>query len=350
MSSMDLTYGMTVSKVESGAVGWDIGGVHSKAVRLAGSAPLRHALRSYELQRAPDRLPDILRSLADELGAAADDRHAVTMTAELSQHFRTKRDGVAWVTDGFAAAFGEDRVRVLGVDGAWRTLAQAKHDWRAVAAANWAATARVVAKHHHDALLIDIGSTTTDIIPIVNGAVAARGLDDPGRLASKELVYMGAVRTPVEALVAQVPYQRTLAGVSAENFALIGDVHVWRGMLHPSDYDTGAPDGRPTTRDYCGDRLARVICGDREMLTDRDLDAIAVYVAEVQLARTIDAVRTVAQRHPLVRDAVVVGLGSWLGRAAAEACGLRVVPLAAPISEAHIVAPAASAALLALEH
>ena len=35
-----------------------------------------------------------------------------------------------------------------------------------------------------DALLIDVGSTTTDIVPIVAGRVAARGRTDPARLRS----------------------------------------------------------------------------------------------------------------------------------------------------------------------
>ncbi len=65
-----------------------------------------------------------------------------------------------------------------------------------VAASNWVATALVVADEVPDAILIDMGSTTTDIIPIVGGVVRAIGLTDPDRLASGELVYTGALRTP----------------------------------------------------------------------------------------------------------------------------------------------------------
>lgn len=337
---------MSMPGVERGTVGWDVGGVHTKAARAVGERLLRRAVRPYELQRAPDRLPALLRELAEEVGAGPEDRHAVTMTAELSQYFRTKADGVAWVLDGFGEAFGEARVFVAATDGVWRAPARARTDWRAVAAANWWLSAQLVAQQHPDVLLVDVGSTTTDLIPIVGGRVVADGDDDPSRLAAHELVYTGVVRTPLEALVSQVPYGAGLSGVSAEGFALIGDVHVWRGQLHPDDYDTGTPDGRPSTREYCGDRLARLLCADRTMLTDRELDAICIYVADVQLQRLVHSIWRVRRRQPAIKDALVVGLGAWLGREAAEAAGLRVLAPVPRLAEAHVIAPAAAGALL----
>lgn len=337
---------MSMPGVERGTVGWDVGGVHTKAVRAAGSRLLGRASCPYELQHAPERLPALLKALAEAVGAGPDDRHAVTMTAELSQYFRTKADGVAWVLDGFREAFGESRIFVAATDGVWRAPARARAEWHAVAAANWSLTARLVAQRHPDALLIDVGSTTTDLIPIVGGRVVADGDDDPSRLAAQELVYTGVVRTPLEALVSQVPYGTGLAGVSAEGFALIGDVHVWRGQLHPDDYDTGTPDGRPGTRDFCGDRLARLLCADRSMLTDRDLDAICIYVADVQLQRIVQAIWRIRRRQPAIREALVVGLGAWLGREAAEAAGLQLLAPDPVLADAHVIAPAAAGALL----
>ena len=47
----------------------------------------------------------VLRELAAETGGSGADTLAVTMTAELSQMFRTKRDGVQFVLDAVVAAF-----------------------------------------------------------------------------------------------------------------------------------------------------------------------------------------------------------------------------------------------------
>src|SRR5260370_34244501 len=97
------------------------------------------------------------------------------MTAELSQLFRTKREGVAFVLDAVTAAFPDATVRVWGVDARWRRPAEARRVPLLVAAANWAATARAVGRTVRDCLLIDTGSPTTDIIPLAGGAPVAVG-------------------------------------------------------------------------------------------------------------------------------------------------------------------------------
>jgi (4-(4-[2-(gamma-L-glutamylamino)ethyl]phenoxymethyl)furan-2-yl)methanamine synthase len=329
-------------------VGWDIGGVNTKAALVVGGTVRAVRVRPYELQRDPPSLAPLLRELIDELGvSAADAAHAVTMTAELSQMFRTKREGVSFVLDAVVTAFDASRVRVLTVSGGFVDVAEARRRPLDVAAANWAATARQVARSHRHAVLVDIGTTSTDIIPIVDGVVSAAGLTDPDRLLSGELIYTGALRTPVEAIVDAVPYRDGLATVSAESFALAGDVYVWRGDLAPDDYTWPTPDGRPATRAFAGERLARVVCADREMLDQPAVSAIAEAIAQAQIARVAAGLERVCERHRALRTAVVTGLGAFIGAAAARAAGLDVIWLAQALGEdAARCAPAASVALL----
>lgn len=328
-------------------IGWDIGGVNTKVARVADGRVLAVLGRPYEIQRAPGALAPLLREMGVEIGAAAADTHAVTMTAELSQMFRTKRDGVTFVLDALEAAFPSSGIRVYAVDGAFLSPGEARLAPLSVAAANWSATAHVVARCHRDAVLIDVGTTTTDIIPIAGGAVTARGLTDPERLASGELVYTGVVRTPAEAIASHVPVRGRTTGVSAEGFALAGDVHLWRGQLDPADYTVPAPDGRPATREHAGERLARVVCADREMLDEGAVSCIADALAGAQVARIRSAIERVVARNPRLRTAVVTGVGAFLGDAAARAAGLDVVPLATELGAAAArCAPAASVALL----
>ena len=331
-------------------LGWDIGGVNTKAVRLDSDGNLRARSRPFELQRDPAALVRVLTELAFELGASASARLtcAVTMTAELSQMFRTKREGVEFVLDAVVAAFPEANIRVFTTDGAFLSVDVARASPLKVAAANWAATARLVAQRYSTALLVDVGTTTTDIIPIVDGHVVAAGMTDPERLASGELVYTGALRTPVEAIVREVSYRGGRATVSAEGFALIGDVHLWRGALAPEDYIVPAPDGRAASREFAGERLARVICADRDLLDESEIAGIADAIAAEQVETVAAAIMRVGSRHPSVRTAVVTGLGEFIARDAARAAGLDVVPLAGQIGdEASRYAPAAAVALLA---
>lgn len=332
-------------------LGWDIGGVNAKVARAGGGDILLARSRAFELQRDPPALAQVLRELAAEVGVPLSRSPslscAVTMTAELSQIFRTKREGVHFVLAAVEAAFPDADILVFTVDGRFVRPADARGNPMAVAAANWAATARLVASRYPTALLIDVGTTTTDIVPIVRGAVAAVGTTDPDRLASGELVYTGALRTPVEAIVDAVPYREGHARVSAEGFALAGDVHVWRGCLAAEDYSVRTPDGRPATRPFAGERLARIICADRELLDEADVDRVADAVAAGQVATIASSIRHVARAHPEIRTAVVTGLGAFIAEAAVREAGLDVVTLAAELGEdAARYAPAVAVAVL----
>jgi (4-(4-[2-(gamma-L-glutamylamino)ethyl]phenoxymethyl)furan-2-yl)methanamine synthase len=333
-------------------VGWDVGGVNTKVSR-AVPVPrgeygiVRTCLRPFEIQRDPLALISILTQLAAEVGVKATDAHALTMTAELSQMFRTKRDGVGFVLDTMTKAFPHASIQVFSTDGQFYDPAAARERPIDVAAANWVATAALVGSLVPNAIVIDVGSTTTDIVPVVDGRVAAVGRTDPARLVSGELLYMGAIRTPVEAVVHAVPLRDGWAAVSAEGFATLGDVHLWRGTLAPDSYVAPTPDGRPATRQFAGERLARVVCADREMLDDHAIQTIADFVADSQVARTATAIARVRERHPSIEVATVAGVGAFIAASAAQRAGLTVRHLADTLGPtAADCAPSAAVALL----
>ena len=330
-------------------LGWDIGGANVKAALVqAGErrpSVSRVASAPLAMERDSAALGPTLRRLAAELGPAPVS-HAVTMTAELSQAFRTKREGVGFVLDALADAFPGDRVRIYGVAGLFLDPAEARARPLEVAAANWAATARFVGRQVADCLLVDIGTTSTDVIPIMAGAPAAAGRTDPERLLSGELVYTGVLRAPVETVAPRVPLWGRLCPLAAERFALMGDVYLWLGALDAADYSVPTPDGRPTTREFAGERLARAVCADAEMLDEEAVGTIARALAEAQVSMVADAMRRVRGRHPELGAAVVAGLGDFIAAEAACRLGLDVMPLADRIGDAARTAPAAAVAWL----
>jgi (4-(4-[2-(gamma-L-glutamylamino)ethyl]phenoxymethyl)furan-2-yl)methanamine synthase len=332
-------------------LGWDIGGVNTKAALAVDGRIVAARASAFELQRAPDALAIVLQELAASFGGTLADgsprHHAVTMTAELSQMFRSKRDGVHFVLDAVTRAFPADDIHVYAVDGRFLSPAQAQAEHVAVAAANWAATARAVARRHPDAILIDTGTTTTDVVAIVGGKVAAVGWNDPDRLASGELVYTGALRTPTEAIASHIWMNGRKYGVSAETFALAGDVHVWRKALSAADYTVPTPDGRPADRQFAGERLRRVICADPELVDEAGVSEIAEALARAQVARIAESIIRVRASRAALKQTVVTGLGAFLGVAAARTVGLDVAFLADDIgADAATYAPAAAVALL----
>lgn len=334
-------------------LGWDIGGVNTKAALVTvapdGSGTARARAAPLEMERDAASLVPTLRTLADALDGGRT-LHGVTMTAELSQAFRTKREGIGFVLDALGRAFPGEVVKVYTVGGSFLEPAEARERPLDVAAANWAATARFVARQAPECLLVDIGTTSTDVIPIVGGEPAAAGRTDPERLLSGELVYTGALRTPVEAVARTVPLWGGHCPLAAERFALMGDVYLWVGALGPADYSVRPPDGRPATREFAGERLARAVCADAEMLDEDAVGTIARSLAEAQLDGVMAGMRRVLARHPRLDTVVVAGLGDFIAAEAGRRLGLVPVPLAERLGAAARHAPAAAVAWLLAEH
>jgi (4-(4-[2-(gamma-L-glutamylamino)ethyl]phenoxymethyl)furan-2-yl)methanamine synthase len=299
----------------------DIGGANTKAARLHGSS-LWTLSRPFEVWRDRDALTAVLRDVAAEAGQA--DAVAITMTAELSDAFRTKREGVAFVLAAAEDALGDRPLSVLTTAGELVPVGEARARPWDVAAANWVATALAVADAHPDALLIDVGSTTTDIVPVAAGRVAASGRDDLARLLAGELVYTGVLRTNLAAIAPRVPVRGARCPVASEYFAISADVHLVLGHLAEEAYDCPTPDGRAATIAFARERIARLVCSDVDQLDAEEIDAIAAFLHGEQLRQIEEAARRVERPLPPGAPVVAVGAGAFLGRAVAGRLGRAV--------------------------
>jgi (4-(4-[2-(gamma-L-glutamylamino)ethyl]phenoxymethyl)furan-2-yl)methanamine synthase len=318
----------------------DIGGANTKAAWFDGES-VRTLSRPFEVWRERDALAGVLR----EVGAGPADAVAITMTAELSDAFRTKREGVAFVLDAAQAAFGDRPLSVLTSAGQLVTAEEARARPWDVAAANWVATALAVAAAYSDALLIDVGSTTTDIVPIAAGRVAATAGNDLERLLAGELVYTGVLRTNLAAIAPRVPVLGGWCPVSSEYFAISADVHLVLGGLAQEAYDCPTPDGRPATVAFARERIARLVCSDVEQLRADEIEEIAAYLGGEQLRQVEDA----ARRAQLPPDApvVAVGSGAFLAREVAARLERTVADAPWGATDGEMGPAAALAALLA---
>jgi (4-(4-[2-(gamma-L-glutamylamino)ethyl]phenoxymethyl)furan-2-yl)methanamine synthase len=321
-------------------IGLDVGGANTKAAAVGGDGRVRIVSEPFEVWRSPDHLTDAIASVVDRLGL---DRApvALTTTAELVDVFDSKRAGVLHVLDAVATGLPGRSLRVITTSGALIELADARADPLSCAAANWVATGLLVARSVPDAILVDCGGTTTDVIPIAGGEVAARGRTDVQRLLASELVYTGALRTNVAAIVSQVPIGGRPCPVSSELFAIAADAHLLRGELTAAQCTCTFPDGRGPEPERVRARLARVVCADPEQLSPGDLEAIAGAVNEAQVAAIADALGRVAPRAAPGAPVITVGVGAFLAREAAARCGLAVLDdVASPLAGAagHVAA------------
>jgi len=165
---------------------------------------------------------------------------------------------------------------------------------------------------------------------VVNGKVVAEGRTDLEKLLNGELVYTGALRTNVAAIVKYVPIRGGNVRVSSELFAQSGDVHLLLGHIRERDYTVETADGRGKTRKEAMARLARVVCADVDMLDEQEIIEMAKFIYEKQVEQIADGLMQVYERmRRRVRKgipAVVAGCGrNFLAGKAAEKIGLSEV-------------------------
>lgn len=295
----------------------DIGGANLKAADGMGFA----LSRPFALWRRNRELPGAIAKLLAESPPA--ERLAVTMTGELADCFTTKAEGVAAILDAVQAAAASRRIDVYLTDGSWASPANAIANPLLAAASNWHALARFSARFLPEGpgLLIDIGSTTCDVIPLRDGRVVARGRTDPERLAQGELVYTGVQRSPICGVVNRLdwPSRQMTCAVAQELFATTWDAYLLLGDLPEEPDSTHTADGRPATKDHAHDRLARMICADRTMVDRAEALEMARQVAEAQCQQVAAALQMVLASLAARPSGVVIsGIGEFLARRALE--------------------------------
>ena len=275
-----------------GFVALDIGGANLKAADGLGYA----RSRPFALWRTPELLAVELQTLISE--APRCDRLAVTMTGELADCYATKAIGVRSILQGVESAAAGRSIIVYLTTGKWATLDEAREAPQLAAASNWRALATYANRFASSwpALLIDMGSTTADVIPLRESGPCPAGLTDTERLVASELVYTGVERTPVSAIVRQLPWSGESCPVASELFATSADAYLLLGEI-PEDAQSGdTADGRPMTRPAAHARMARMICADATSFTEANSQAAAIAVRNAQLATLETAVRNVAAR------------------------------------------------------
>ncbi len=290
--------------------GWDVGGAHLKVVKATGAVQVSRVVQvPCQLWKGLDQLHNSIDRVREQL----DFSHsmlAITMTGELVDHFGSRNEGIDRIAETIGQRFEENEIVYFAGSEGLIHLNELGSLSAQVASANWLASGSFIATRLKDALVIDIGSTTTDVIGIRDHCVVNEGYTDSERLHSRELVYCGVVRTPVFALCSVAPVGERLIPLISEYFANSADVYRLTGEL-PSYADTDrTPDGRGKDQVSSAVRLARMFGCDAATEQQDMWKAVAVYVREQQIQVILDACRKQMLRIGLSLDAPVAGAGA----------------------------------------
>ncbi len=299
--------------MNSKIIGLDIGGANTKLASSDGTIVELHYLPLWKNTRLPEVLKEIAQRLQPE-------RVTVVMTGELADCFEDKEQGIRFIKSCVDSAFKLSKVSYVNSMGRFQNETD---NVRELAAANWAASARLIGKERGDCIFVDVGSTTSDIIPILSGEHKA-GLTDFERLVRSELVYAGTLRTNLAALLEKVKLERGWCRTASELFATTADAYLLLGEINESMYTCETADGAGRSKIEAMRRLARLVCADLSEIREEEIYGIAAQVKEKQVSTLAAAISEVAERNGLKRI-IAAGLGEFLIKEAAERLGFECI-------------------------
>ncbi|MEZ6136427.1 MAG: hydantoinase/oxoprolinase family protein [Pirellulaceae bacterium] len=282
---------------KSQVLGVDIGGANLKFADSCGHSYSTAFPMWTEHEHLSQALAIGMRSLRDRYNLPSFDLVAVTMTGELADCFATRRMGVTQILDQVELLGLE--IAVYSTDGNWLTPGQARQQAWDVAASNWHALACWLlspalvslspASSSDFDLIVDVGSTTVDIVPVVDGRIATAAKTDRQRMQLGQLVYTGMQRTPVAAICQALDVDSERCPLMAERFATSDDAYLVLELVDESDCCDTA-DGQPRTRVCAASRLARMVGEDAETLCQSTIAALANQVIDAQVHQVADAI------------------------------------------------------------
>jgi len=286
--------------------GYDVGGAHLKVALSENGHPIAARQFPCPLWQGLDKLDAAFAEAHSFIALAT--HHAATMTGELCELFPDRKSGVVAIVERLVSLLGPDVQIWMGPRG-FGSPQEAAIDPAAVASTNFLASAELIGQRLGDGLLIDIGSTTTDIVPVVAGHAGPRGLTDGDRLTTGELVYSGLTRTDVTSVAHKAPLHGHTYRLAAGNFATMADVRRVLGEL-PEDADQHATaDGRGKSLEESLERFARCFGRDRLDASMQDWRAAAHAIADRQMTDIADAAREVLASTPITESAPVIAAG-----------------------------------------
>jgi probable H4MPT-linked C1 transfer pathway protein len=294
-------------------IGIDVGGANLKIVDDRGV----HIHYCPLWEHAP------ITSQLDQYDSSPDNQAVVVMSGELADCFSNKMEGISFIVDAVKKAF--PYARFYGTDDRFHTRAVPR-----LAAANWLASAAYLKEKYPDAILLDIGSTTADIIPLCRFP-DLKGLTDLKRLQKGYLIYSGMLRGNIAALLQSVVLDGMTTPTSSEFFAISADAHLALGHITTADYTCDTPDRKEKTPDASLKRLARVVCADLDEIGKQGALQIAEQFWERQRELICGQVRRIAKESG-TKEIIVAGIGAPLF--ARELDGTDLNGILGPVAEA----------------
>lgn len=208
-------------------------------------------------------------------------------------------------------SLSENNIFYYSKNGNFKTLSEFKS--RDIAGCyNWCITrAFIKANCDKDCLLIDCGSSSTDIVPI-NLKKSNENYAIHERILKNELLYLGMRRTIVQTITNNVLINSNYINVVGEPTTTIGDINYILGYINKEEYSIGT---NILTEHILNEKayfnIARLLCGDLNTFDEKTLKEICKYISSKTVEKIKDAIENVIRDNfDHIPYIVVCGIGS----------------------------------------
>ncbi|MGP1718274.1 MAG: hydantoinase/oxoprolinase family protein [Methylophilus sp.] len=312
-------------------IGWDIGGAHVKAVLLNAEGHIvQVSQQACALWKGLHLLESALQTILQTWAIEADQcLHAVTMTGELVDLFENRAQGVREIAQAVKKQLPQAMFYMAGMDQAALFTETVDGLESYIASMNWHASAQCLAEASDAScmLIVDIGSTTSDITLCHAKKVIANGWTDAERMERHGLLYSGVVRTPLMAFGPYIAWHRQTRHITAEYFATTADVYRVLGELDPEHDLADTADGQGRSVPASMRRLARMVGHDLEDAETNDWHSLAQAFKDQQLSSLLHAIQSCIEQATLQPQALTgLGAGSFLLPEIAQRLNLTYTP------------------------
>jgi probable H4MPT-linked C1 transfer pathway protein len=259
--------------------------------------------------------------------------------------FSTAKEGTHYVIDVTKNLFGE-KVRYLGLSYKLYLSKEAKEQYLQVACRNWVATCYLASSLSlfEDGLVVDCGTNSTDIVPVINGYPVTLEDNDRGytRFKTGELVWSGLLFTPIPSLASVIVLDGEAFPVKPAIRTRSYHVYTVLGLISSdiiAAYEPWQPK-KASSFESSAERMLDLIAADRELLSVSDAKKIAAFLAEKQVEKTKKALKkvlsTVKRKYTIdIKTAGVAGIGKdIILQKALEPFDMEIVDIKKVVSEA----------------
>ena len=315
----------TYFKNNSMIIGVDVGGANTKIATSDGAVNSVYA----PLWNNKSILYDLLSEYASWSGLEA---VGAVMTGELCDCFMTRREGVLYIKDVLSSVFKD--VKFFNTYCTFKDSTEVDKAPLFFASTNWLASSKLISEQYKDVIFVDLGSTTTDVIPIVGGEIKAKRTDLK-RLKNGELIYSGVRRTNVATVLKRIELDEECC-LSSELFAITADAYLVLGYIKEEDYSCESPDSYAfkdreeveKSRESAMRRLSRVVCSDLEELGEDNAVRIAAQIKRAQVDELAASLKRIKEKYRL-EMIVSAGIGDFIVKEAADSLNMPFLSLSA---------------------